>query len=78
MKTSAKDQVTHKVDHQPMNNQKLDEISYAQTQENLKQLEEVDVHEKKNTQRRKGTCKLAILFSCESYTLSIQTTAQNK
>ena len=47
MNMSAKDQVTQNVDHKPMNNQKLDEISQAQTRENLKQLEEVDVHEKK-------------------------------
>lgn len=35
-----------------MNNQKLDEISQAQTQENSKQLEEVDVHEKKKTKKK--------------------------
>lgn len=36
-----------------MNNQKLDEISQAQTQENSKQLEEVDVHEKKKKTTKK-------------------------
>lgn len=38
-----------------MNNQKLDEISQAQTQENSKQLEEVDVHEKKKKNNKKTT-----------------------
>lgn len=63
-----------------MNNQKLDEISQAQTQENSKQLEEVDVHEKKKKQQKNHTCKgmityqWAMLFSCESYILSIQIT----
>lgn len=36
-----------------MNNQKLDEISQAQTWKNLKQIEEVDVHEKKEKKKKK-------------------------
>lgn len=71
---AAKDQITNKVDNQPMNNQKLDEISQAQTWKNLKQIEEVDVHEKKKKKNIKEHDDLLsgyIIFRW-SHTLDIQ------